>query len=292
MKNTIFGAIIAAFLIMSVSFIVPVQVQATEGNIEETKQDLGELAIAITEHESFNDLKNNEDLMAIVEDLLESGVTEEKVLEYWNAIKDLDAFKNICSDHIINKAESIKDSIDSILSDDSDPIEQGDNGFYITIDEENKLSISEESKENSIFLSKNGAIKLPGHETIDSDIMDNVKDFLIMLFLGGLAAAVGVLIVAGVFFLLQTIVAAIATGLGSIVSVVVIVAAIFAGIAVVSAVATFIIDLIEFFTDSKDSEDKSKSADTKNRTKLISKVRNFLNKVFALFNMKIQNVFS
>ncbi len=288
MEKTIFGVILAAFLLMSVSFIAPVYVQAAEINIKQTKKNIGELTTSITEHKEFEDILNNPDLAKIVESILESGATEKKVTDYWNTIKNLDSFEKICTEEITNKAEKIQNSIDKILSTKYDDEDQDEDGFYLTIDENNILSISQESKENSIFLDSDGSIELSGHETINPDIMQKIKDFLIILFLIGLGAAVGVLIIAGVFFLLQTIIAAIATGLGTLVTVIVGVAIVFAGIAGVSAAITFIIDVIEFLTKSEDTKNKTKTENVKSMKTL---VRTFISKIFSLLNMKIQHVF-
>ena len=150
MKKTILGVILATFLVLSLSFIAPVHVKAVETNIKQTKQNIGNLAIKIANHEKYDELVEQSELVSIIEDVLENGATQQKASEYWNIIKDLDAFKEICSDDILNDAESIHNSINDFLAENNDPDEEK-NGFYISIDGKNSLSVSEDYKTNAVF---------------------------------------------------------------------------------------------------------------------------------------------
>ncbi len=291
MKRTIFGVILAALLVMSISFIAPVHVQAAKVNIKELKEDIGNLAVTIVGHEKFDEIKDNSQLLQIVEEVLESGATSDKVEDYLDTIQSLDGFQELCTQDIVEKAESINSTINQILSGSSDSEGENSNGFYIKINDDNSLSISKKYSPDSIYIDSEGNIKIPGHETIPSDIMDDIKDFLILLFLAGIGIAIGVLIVAGVFFILQTIFVAIAGGLGTVVTVVVGIALVFAAIAAVSAVITFIIDVIEFLTKSEDSKSKEKAIFRKRKTVFSERFMTFLNKLLSLFKLRMQNVF-
>jgi len=290
MKKTIFGAILATFLVMSVGFIAPIQVQAVETEVDRVKENIGVLATKLSSDSDFKKLldlddEDNEGLYSIVQQVLESGSTQQLANEYKNIIEGMDAFKNLKAKDYKQQIASIQNDMESILS--NSETKEGKEVYYVGV-ENNDLSISEKREYNHIEIDKQGNIQIPGYSSMDPSATQNIKDFLIMLFMACVGVAIGVAVIAGVIFLIQAILTAIAGGLGTLLTAVIGLAIVFVGIAGISMVATFIIDVIEFLTNTGD-ESEAISKNTTRLVKLSNKVKSFMNRLLVLFSMRFHN---
>ena len=290
MKTTILGTIFATFLMLSICFISPIQVKAAEADIKQTKNDIGNLAALLSEHEQFQEIIENENLLAIINDVIENGATQEKSEEYYNIIKDLDAFNEICTDEILSYAESIYSAVDEILTKKPSTFSNEEKGFYFKLENDNTITISEGKIENSVYVNSEKDITIPGYATVEFEATQNILELIVYLFLAGIAGAVAVAVVVGVFMLFEAIFVAIGAFFGAIAGSLLTVVIIFGVIAGASMVIGWIIYVIQ---ELLGSDDKSKSKQKELRLQKISyKIQKMISKIFAYLNMKIQNIFS
>ena len=291
MKRTIFGVMIATFLMISVSFITPVNVKAAEANINQTKENIGNLASIISDHERFEDLIQNEDLLAIINDVIDNGASEQKAIDYYNIIKDLDAFKEICSDDVVSYAESIYRSFEKILKEKPSSFSNEESGFYLKLEEDNTFTISEEEIEGAVYINSDKDIVVPGYGTVEFEATQNILQLMVYLFLAGVAGTVGIAAIVVVFMLLEAIFAAIGAFFGGIAGSLLTVVIVWAVVSGASMFIGWILYVIQELLGSEDNKSKSKLVNKKLQ-RISSKIQNLIGKIFAFFNMKIQNVFS
>jgi len=285
---------------MSISWITPINVKAAESEVTRVKENIGALADELVNDNDFIELTTNfeqyEELKDIVEKVVSSGGSNALKEEYINAIQSIDAFENLKDEDnendYLGTLNSILSDIESILAaaDTDDTTDENDKVFYIGITDGDCMSVTTKENNNYIQIDGDGNIKLPRIGSLDPSTWENIKDFLILLFLGAVAGAGAVLVLAGVIFLIEAILTAIAGGFATLFTAVVAIAIVFAGVAGVAMVVTFIIDVIEFLTGTAESNNRSRNSKKPIAKLLNSRVRDFLNRIFELFNMRLQSI--
>jgi hypothetical protein len=195
MKKTIFGAILAAFLVLSVGFIVPVQVQAVEPdelknkimdlaeNLGDNKADLAELlkdgSLNSKIVEMYNIIKNEPENM--------DSLLKVKATEYKNALFAHDKFQDLISKSSNENIQNIKDDINDLLKSVTDN-NQGSSANYKIAMEDDVLTITKQYAKavsgEAVLITDDFELKIPyddGTTTILQDIARMILKIIIIV---------------------------------------------------------------------------------------------------------------
>lgn len=77
MKKIVFGAILSAFLLVSVQFVAPINVKAVETQKDQILKEMSDLTDILVEDQDFIDIINDNELLDIIEGILEAETKEE-----------------------------------------------------------------------------------------------------------------------------------------------------------------------------------------------------------------------
>jgi len=195
MKRTIFGVILAAFLVMSVSWITPINVKAAESASEQMSEKLVQLAEKLLDDNDLKALVENEGLKEILDQIREANTQDEK--EYF--AEQYVAF--------IQNDEGLRTAFDSLKSKYSDDIDTltklaeriinnndfESNGKFYELDiENNELKVEKVDSDNV----EGDAIILTPDLTVKTTDIDFGLLGLILIFL----VLPGMLLIAGVIY--------------------------------------------------------------------------------------------
>jgi len=201
MKKTIFGVILAAFLVMSVSWITPINVKAAESASKQMNEKLVQLAEDLLDDNDLKALVENEGLKEILDQIRDANTQDEK--EYF--AEQYVAF--------IQNDEGLRTAFDSLKSEYSDDIDTltklaeriinnndfESNGKFYELDiENNELKVEKVDSDNV----EGDAIILTPDLTVKTTDIDFGLIGLILIFV----VLPGMLLIAG---LIYTIVAVI-----------------------------------------------------------------------------------
>jgi hypothetical protein len=115
MKKIVFGSILAAFLLVSTGFIIPIQVQAVEIEAKDIWNDICDLADDIVSNQEFIDLLNSNNLTSFFEEYNSGDITAE---EYVDKVTDSSEFSIIedMADRYSPRLEQLNNTFSSWLS--------------------------------------------------------------------------------------------------------------------------------------------------------------------------------
>jgi len=207
MKTTIFGVILAAFLVMSVSFIAPIQVQAVETDSDVIKNNIQTLAEQLAYNSDFEALVEDSDLKSVIEKVYDEDLRddcdtiESLAQDYKDIIEDKEAYNNLCDPELYgfgNSFQQVYESLYELVYNECDLIQEQSVKQLFNVGSQDNLEITEEENvdDESVFVDEQGNIKLPGFLWAGvnwSFVKELVKLFLVF---GPIIVVVGVAIAA------------------------------------------------------------------------------------------------
>lgn len=204
MRKTIFGVVLAVFLLMSVSFIAPIQVQAVETS--DIKSGLRNLINNMQDYkDDLESLVTDDELQEIIADMLDED-DQEKLLslgeDYKTALEKNDVFNTLTTqfaadnqDDIENLQSNIDDILDVITEKSSNSATNYKidmNGLVFSITKQTSQDVSE----GEILITSDGLLKIPYKDAdkgIDTVIDIDIPQIVLILTVIALAFA-GVLV--------------------------------------------------------------------------------------------------
>ncbi len=189
MKKILFGAIISAFLLLSMSFLTPVQVRAYEMQSAEEIKSKAEEITQIMENDNnileLIELHDNEDIRNIFIDVINAesdSEIDELVDDYLEEI-DKDQLKELDAKLDQDYGEdynSIKTSMNNLFDD-----EEKTSGNYRVRYLDGKIRVKKldevKTKENSLVFTEEGDIVFPNGWTLTKSMLRNLADFFCRL---------------------------------------------------------------------------------------------------------------
>jgi len=190
MKKIYFGSIFSAFLIVSIAWLNPVNVQAFETEKQEIKDMLFDFVTTFSEDEDFEQMLNDSDIRYFSEKIINAETEIERDgyaedLEYLIKTRYIDLIERYIPsfEEIKQKIQSINIDVDALRND----LNQ-ENNYKLDVKSDG-FTITKQKGENiegdAILINgNNGSIKLPEYGWIDQDLWDDLLDFLNDLVLG------------------------------------------------------------------------------------------------------------
>jgi len=202
-KRTIIVSIMSILMLVTISWIIPANVQAykTEGNriLEEIKN----YSKNLSEDADFQQLINLHSSQEM-EDIFKQVLTADNENEIHDLadqyvdlinVEDLNQISHKLNNKYTNRFNILKLDIYNLYNSNSDDYDQNSEEFYYKITEdENGLIIdkieNEDTSEDTILIrGSDGAIKISDGDWITQDALDNLKEFLNYLAVGGIIAS-------------------------------------------------------------------------------------------------------
>lgn len=311
MKKTIFGVILAAFLVMSVSWIAPINVKAAETDPSEIKSDIENLAELLSDNDDFLSLVQDSDLTTIIEKVYNPELREDEdtfeslVQDYKDTIENKEAYTNLCDPEVYgdeyNLIQEIYESLKGIISENNDFSSQCTGNLY-KLGEEDELEITEEEDEEvdeeSVFINEEGNVKLPGFNWVGinwSFIRELVKYALIGGAIGIIVGVVVMVLASLISTLLTALVTTLTTLLTNIGLIILGIGILLAVIVVVASVlyTLFSPEVINTTLNALEDESENESEDVKYKSFVSSvnaRFREWLKQLLVF--MKAQNLFA
>ncbi len=309
MKKTIFGAILAAFLVISVGWIVPIHIEAAGIN------DLFETAKDMSEDEDFLTLINSEAIENIIQEIEsrsldeieqlmnghKNGQDKEFINIFVNPITATEEFQNLLGSYDLSQFQEQMEKYNGVS-----PNGEITDTYILSI-ENNKLKIK---KQDSNTLTEKDCV-LIGQQLVKFSYEDNEGNLVVTngwedltlvqkIMIICIAVAAGALAVGGVLYglilllgFLVTLVEGLIALTGTLITLLIIVAGV---LVVVSVIAPFLEEIWKiiqnFLEDTKTSFENNEETPTKAKTNrkqlLLKTIQGFIKQILAFFKMQFQ----
>jgi len=189
-KTILFGAIFSAFLVLSIAWVVPVQVKAYELNTaEEIKNKIDEMGQNLANDEDIQqliDLNSNQEIENIFKQVAKAETSDEirKLADEYVEIIGKEQLNQVLENigqEYLEDYNSIITSLKNLFSGENN----NEIGTYRIEQVNDKLKIKKldtiKFKENSLVLTGEGNIIFPNGETVTQDIWANLAEFCLQL---------------------------------------------------------------------------------------------------------------
>jgi len=308
MKKTIFGATLAAFLVISVGWIVPIHVEAAGIN------DLFETAQDMSEDEDFLTLIDSEEIENVIQEIesrsldeieqlidnYKNGQDQEFINIFVNPITATEKFQNLLGRYDLSQFQEQMEKYNGVS-----PAGEITDTYVLSI-ENNKLKIR---KQDSNTLTEKNCV-LVGHQLVKFSYEDDEGNLVVTngwedltliqkIMVVCIAVALGAVGVGGVLYgltlllgFLVTLVEGLITLTGTLITLLIIVAGVLVVVAVIAPFLEEIWKIIQnFLEDAKSSIEKEgipTKAKSSEKIPLLKTIQGFIKQILAFFKVQFQ----